>query len=234
MQDGKVCKSLDHRSDLNSPLITIMNMFKSKVLLWGMPIFCLLSSLGVFFCWIQIEKIDLSSQGGEFFLGELLLLLAHLALGVFFLSAIIAAVLLICVSRCFRTYGLFLIFCSILFFGGCHLKSHIIQSLKAEAFEALIERMTPLVAAIEQYKNDKGMYPEKLDSLIPGYLKSLPDTGMGNHKKYYYNSRSSPGMEFNITIPVGQGLSLDSIEYSTNQLNRRYFMKNPNWALIPD
>ena len=209
-------------------------MFKSKVLLWGMPIFCLLSSLGVFFCWIQIEKIDLSSQGGEFFLGELLLLLAHLALGVFFLSAIIAAVLLICVSRCFRTYGLFLIFCSILFFGGCHLKSHIIQSLKAEAFEALIERMTPLVAAIEQYKNDKGMYPEKLDSLIPGYLKSLPDTGMGNHKKYYYNSRSSPGMEFNITIPVGQGLSLDSIEYSTNQLNRRYFMKNPNWALIPD
>jgi len=36
------------------------------------------------------------------------------------------------------------------------------------------ERSLTLITTIEQYKSDKGIYPESLDSLVPEYLESIP------------------------------------------------------------
>jgi len=41
--------------------------------------------------------------------------------------------------------------------------------------EAVVERdFTPVIAALDAYQAAKGRYPEKLDGLVPAYMKKLP------------------------------------------------------------
>jgi hypothetical protein len=42
----------------------------------------------------------------------------------------------------------------------------------------------PIIQAIEQYKNDKGSYPENLTVLVPAYLEQEPYAAFGEKLKY--------------------------------------------------
>lgn len=43
---------------------------------------------------------------------------------------------------------------------------------------------TPIIKAIDQYKNDKGKYPESLDALVPEYLTNKPYIAFGEKLQY--------------------------------------------------
>ena len=53
-------------------------------------------------------------------------------------------------------------------------------------FHRLAERSVPLVQAIRGFENEKGHPPNSLKDLIPEYLHSIPDTGMGAYPNYKY------------------------------------------------
>jgi hypothetical protein len=45
--------------------------------------------------------------------------------------------------------------------------------VEIEANQAIAD---PLVHAIEEYERDHGKYPERLESLVPAYLETIPET----------------------------------------------------------
>jgi hypothetical protein len=64
-----------------------------------------------------------------------------------------------------------------LVFGSNHINNRIARN-RAEA----------LIASIEQYKNDKGAYPDNLEALVPEYIDSVPlakYTFMWNRFQYF-------------------------------------------------
>lgn len=58
---------------------------------------------------------------------------------------------------------------------------------RTTAFHALAKRSQPLVDAITQYTKDNGAPPPSLAALVPTYISSIPDTGMGAYPKYEYS-----------------------------------------------
>lgn len=59
---------------------------------------------------------------------------------------------------------------------------------------ALESKLAPLVAALERYRVDNGNYPERLDSLVPTYLRMLP---------------TCPGRPVSYSRPIGATPSFD-------------------------
>ncbi|MFC2173789.1 hypothetical protein ACFLU6_14350 [Acidobacteriota bacterium] len=60
------------------------------------------------------------------------------------------------------------------------------QKYRMHAFLDLAERSEVLVDAIRTYETDNGHPPEKLADLVPGYLPSVPGTGMKAYPDYVY------------------------------------------------
>ena len=48
----------------------------------------------------------------------------------------------------------------------------------------------PIINALEQYKSEKGTYPDSLDELVPDYLTSIPTEVNDNPLAYKKNSDS--------------------------------------------
>ena len=90
-------------------------------------------------------------------------------------------------------------------------------------FHRLAERSVPLVQAIRRFENEKGHPPNSLKDLIPEYLHSIPDTGMGAYPNYKYivgeESRkrwdNNPWVLY-IDTPSG-GINWDMFMYFPNQ-----------------
>jgi len=55
-------------------------------------------------------------------------------------------------------------------------------------------KYSPIVNALELYKNDNGQYPSSLNQLTPKYLDHLPD--LSNHKLSYINNENSYELRF--------------------------------------
>jgi len=58
---------------------------------------------------------------------------------------------------------------------------------RSTEFHALAKRSQPLVDAITQYTKDNGAPPPSLAALVPTYISTIPDTGMGAYPKYEYS-----------------------------------------------
>ena len=54
-------------------------------------------------------------------------------------------------------------------------------------------RAEPLVLALERHHDDTGHYPASLEELVPGYLESVPSTGMLGHPRFTYERSRSTG-----------------------------------------
>lgn len=58
----------------------------------------------------------------------------------------------------------------------------------------------PIISALDQYKADKGEYPESLDELLPDYLSSVP-TEVNNEPIYYKKVDRSFTLSFHYIGP---------------------------------
>jgi hypothetical protein len=60
------------------------------------------------------------------------------------------------------------------------------SDVRMNEFHKLARRSVPLVEAISKFSKEKGHPPSSLQELVPEYLASVPDTGMGAYPKYEY------------------------------------------------
>lgn len=167
-----------------------------------------------------LEYRHVSPSGGPdpFFCSALFLLPICLSiLGIpFFLFAL-----------CFRKHRRSALYA--LTFGGIALLTLVAAGLlqrdpspRLRAFQALGERLMPLVDAIERYRQDHHEYPAKLEALVPRYLPALPATGMANYPEYdyYVGPRAVDRYDGNpwvIVMRAGHGLGFDSFMYFPKQ-----------------
>ena len=55
---------------------------------------------------------------------------------------------------------------------------------KIEEIESGQSRAEPILAAIERYRQDNGVYPALLQELVPGYIGAIPKTVTGRNYEY--------------------------------------------------
>lgn len=82
----------------------------------------------------------------------------------------------------------------VLFFVGavtivCMLMLTAFYALDGASLATGINKGEPILLAIEQYRQEKGIYPNALNSLIPEYFKSIPQPAW--RYKYSYETCSS-------------------------------------------
>jgi hypothetical protein len=58
--------------------------------------------------------------------------------------------------------------------------------VRMHGFHKLAQRSAPIVQAIKKFEAEKGHRPNSLEELVPQYLPSIPNTGMGAYPKYEY------------------------------------------------
>lgn len=58
--------------------------------------------------------------------------------------------------------------------------------IKPEVFKQAIQRGNVIVAAVEAYKNKHGLYPDRLEQLVPVFLDVIPETGITEREKFSY------------------------------------------------
>ena len=61
-------------------------------------------------------------------------------------------------------------------------------TIREQAFFDLAKRAQPLVSAIKQYENGHTKPPPDLEALVPEYMSSIPDTGMGAYPAFGYSA----------------------------------------------
>ncbi len=79
---------------------------------------------------------------------------------------------------------------------------------RLKKFQGLPMRAAPLVAAIEKFAKDTGKPPNNLSELVPKYIASIPETGVGQFPSYSYRAIPDGGMGPVIWYdlgPVGEG-----------------------------
>lgn len=60
------------------------------------------------------------------------------------------------------------------------------ERIRMSGFLALAQRSAPLVEAIKAYEGEHGHPPPTLNSIVPDFLPSIPETGMGAYPQYRY------------------------------------------------
>ena len=61
----------------------------------------------------------------------------------------------------------------------------------------------PIIAALEQFQADKGMYPDSLAELVPDYIASIP-TEVNNNPIAYSKTEESYSLQFHY---IGPGMN---------------------------
>lgn len=74
------------------------------------------------------------------------------------------------------------------------------------------ERVVSLLAELEQYKTDRGFYPNDLELLVPGYLPNIPQPAPGWQYQYETQSGSE---EFILSFMIGKSMDGDYCEYTS-------------------
>ncbi|MBX7256524.1 MAG: hypothetical protein K1Y02_09200 [Candidatus Hydrogenedentes bacterium] len=79
--------------------------------------------------------------------------------------------------------------------------------LRDEGFSRITFNAQPLLAAIEQYKADQGVWPPSLDALVPAYIDKIPYTGAPGYPKFNYEvaSEGTPFREYQLSVKTPRG-----------------------------
>jgi len=56
----------------------------------------------------------------------------------------------------------------------------------------VIQRAEPLIAALDQYHNEEGEYPDSLQDLVPKYLSEIPQAGLARCPEFHYWKPKKP------------------------------------------
>ncbi len=115
-----------------------------------------------------------------------------------------------------------ILLCSIVYFGAAMTCSWLSVRLRMAAFHKLAKRSEPLVQAIKNYELQYGSPPADLEKLVPEFLPSMPQTGMGAYPEYEYKV-GDEAQKFAkdtwclvVDTPLG-GLNWDIFIYFPNQ-----------------
>ena len=86
-----------------------------------------------------------------------------------------------------------------------------------------------IIHTLDQYKDDNGVYPEKLIQLVPEYLRKIPSTKLFRKNDFYYEQ----GGDY-FRAEGGNPLTY-TLDYSTYKLfnTPRYFSSKRRWGWAP-
>ena len=87
-------------------------------------------------------------------------------------------------------------------------------------------RASPVIAAVESYRQEQGSYPKDLDDVIPAYLPALPSAACGWLVSSEYTDRefALKQCDPDVTLLVLDSLDGDSIQ--------RYNFATDNWSSV--
>jgi hypothetical protein len=92
--------------------------------------------------------------------------------------------------------------------------------LKSWAFELFSRRSMVVVEAIERYAQANGKPPPSLADLVPGYLPTIPNTGMATYPVYEYEPSSgdcSAKNEWHLQVDVQEYIDMNRLLYCPAQ-----------------
>lgn len=128
------------------------------------------------------EYLCVSPHGAPIFGGFAFLLALPLLASV----GMIPVTLACCISPRLRPLAMRLLIVCVMFSSVVIASFSIGRRVRMNGFRALAKRSRPLVAAIGTYERERGAPPPSLEALVPGYVPSVPTTGMGAYPKYEY------------------------------------------------
>ena len=135
------------------------------------------------------------------------------ALGTLSMAGALAGIPLLFGRR--RVLAIVLLLSCLSFVGTGQLLGPRVHQLRERRIRQFAERSRPLVAAIEAFEREKGQPPDALEALVPGYLPSLPATGMGAFPDVIY---VRDGSHWRLRVPIGATpLDWVALEYSSRQ-----------------
>jgi hypothetical protein len=104
--------------------------------------------------------------------------------------------------------------------------------------ERLPSRAQPLVDAITAYETKNGRPPDSLDELVPDYLSSIPDTGVGYDPRFSYfklSPDSYRGNAWGLRGPCPSAMSFDYFSYYPRQNYQELGLSRiGNWGYFYD
>lgn len=90
---------------------------------------------------------------------------------------------------------------------GSFLVSTQMTRLRDEGLSRITFNAQPLLAAIEQYKTEQGVWPPNLDALKPAYIDEIPYTGAPGYPKFEYElaTEETPFHEYQLYVRTPPG-----------------------------
>lgn len=99
------------------------------------------------------------------------------------------------------------------------------QGIRDTAFENLVLRTGPLIAAIHEYERVRGVAPDELDYLVPQYLRSIPATELGAYPEFDYQTVSDPAL-------VGDNPWMLALPISTSPESSLVYLPRQNYEVL--
>ena len=84
-----------------------------------------------------------------------------------------------------------------------------------------------LIAAVEQYQNEQGAFPETLDALVPGYLPAIPAGKCAPLPEAGFNAPA-----FEILTCTPENITILVIPIGSGEWIQRYNFENGLWATL--
>ena len=91
--------------------------------------------------------------------------------------------------------------------------------LRQESRKTAIKRASALIAGLERYKSDKGVYPNSILELAPQYTPSVPSPGIMGIPGYDY-SKIDDSYEIKFTQTVLAGWNYEVVSFSSNNTHQ--------------
>jgi len=101
-------------------------------------------------------------------------------------------------------------------------------------------KATPIVIALEKYREQEKSYPREIENLVPQYLEKLPATGIAGAPEFFYEEYPSKKDFYELFVPIPEGLGgwdvfLYQPDENYDELKKSaYVEKFGDWAFVRD
>ena len=124
-----------------------------------------------------------------------------------------------------RLVGLMLVVCCVTFTIVASSIIDLRQKIRDSAFEQLVLRSEPLVRAIHEYEDIRGLAPEKLVHIVPQYVREIPTTQLGAYPDFEYRKISDPAL-------MAGNTWLLELSISTSPESRLVYLPGQNYDVL--
>ena len=173
---------------------------------------------------VLVQHLAVSANGSQGPLWGSMFLMVSIFLGA--LAAVPVGIALILARRT-RVAGVKLVAAGAVGIAVLMALGNLSQAVRMRGFARLAERSAVLVSAIERYEQEQGRPPVALADLVPGYLATVPGTGIGAYPDYDYSmgerAQGTYGDRWALSVftPAG-GISFDQFYYVPSRAYPEY------------